>query len=286
MLASRVRFGTRFCATLVLCAMLSPFCITTAGAQASVSVQGHVEQYDGPSRLRRPPRHDLPAGKPNLSGHKKGLSLSTGTTGSILSPHKFKFGVADAASPARPLRLPGGAAENVDQSQELVLAWDEWHKRVIEAFYERWKTGTDVSGQAKVTVIVSREGEIECSCDDFEQPSFGEFNSCAEDAFKHAVRHAIMAVAKTATLDFPEQSQRDEVKIVTTFSMNMEGLSGYSYKRGDTERVRVPASKGNDTSKTGNQSFNLGKDLIKAAEKVKEAGSSVPGKTAKTAGKN
>jgi hypothetical protein len=241
-LESRACIGLKFCAVFVFSAMLTPLCATVAWSQASVSVQGHVEEYDGPSRLTRPGRRDEPR-RPNVSGHKKGLSLSAGTTGSVLSPHKFKFGQQKEAPAADPFHsLSGNAAENNERSKELMLAWDEWHKRVISAFYERWKNGTDISGQAKVTVIVSRDGDLDCSCSEFEQ-SDAHYDSSAEDAFKQAVRNAILAVAKTPTVEFPALSQRREVKIVTTFSMNMLGPSGYSYKRGDTERVRLPVGK-------------------------------------------
>ncbi len=222
----------------------------TVPALAQATVQGHIEEFDGvPQRLSRPTSKAVGGANPSKFADKKGLSLSAGTTGSILSPSNFKFQTlkANAAanpsgSSSHPLRLPGGATEVDENSRELTVAWEEWHKKVVGALYQRWKTGSDIEGEARVTVTVKRDGQMEFIVYDFEQPQVSSYDPAAEEAFKQAVHNAIAGVEGSSILEFPTMSQRQEVKLSTTFSMNMSGASGYTYKHDDYEHVHLPGS--------------------------------------------
>lgn len=239
---ARAQCGFMLLVMLVLCTSLS----SPAFAQ---TVKGHVEDFNVSPRLSRPKGLGL-AGpmKTAPSINKKGLSLSAGTTGNILCLDHFKLGTnecsVDGQHPqsTRPLRVPGNV-DSDEHSKELTVAWDEWHRRVISAFYQRWKDGIDTTGQSRVTIIVTCDGKVEFTLSDFEQPDFANYDPGAEAAFKHAIDDCIMHFEKTPVLEFPPMSQRKEVKLVTTFSMNMFGPSGYSYKHGDYEHVHTPAGK-------------------------------------------
>lgn len=239
---ARTQCGFMLLVVLVLCTSLS-------SPALSQTVKGHVEDFNVSPRLSRPKGLGL-AGpmKTAPSINKKGLSLSTGTTGNILCLDHFKLGTNDCSvdgqhpQAARPLRVPGNV-DSDEHSKELTVAWDEWHRRVISAFYQRWKDGIDTTGQSRVTIIVTCNGKVEFTLSDFEQPDFANYDPGAEAAFKHAIDDCIMHFEKTPVLEFPPMSQRKEVKLVTTFSMNMFGPSGYSYKHGDFEHVHTPAGK-------------------------------------------
>lgn len=234
-------------ASLALLALVSSAATLAPAAHSQASIQGRIESFEGPSRLARPKSGGAPAskiGKPDM----KGLSLKSGTTGSILSSDNFKFGkassdVANNLLPARDLRK-GGTSQTGDvdeNSKELTVAWDEWHKRVISALYQRWKETHGIAGQAKVSVVVSREGDLDISMEDFEQPEDASYESGTEESFKHAVRSTVNTLLHSSILEFPALSQRKNVKLVTTFAMNMLGPSGYSYKHGDVEKVKMPS---------------------------------------------
>lgn len=213
-----------------------------SSAFAQATVKGHIEDFDGPQRLARPGRTStLSPHSATPGANKKGLSLSAGTTGSLLLPNAFKLG-AKGLTDSRPLQLPGKAADTpVDEhSKELTVAWDEWHKRVISALYQRWKEGADVSGEAKVTIVVTRDGRLDCSLDGFEQSGAATYDPGVESAFRHEVETTVSSLERNSILEFPPMSQRKQVKLVTTFSMNMFGPSGYTYKHGDYEHVHTP----------------------------------------------
>lgn len=225
-------------AAILSAAIMAPTASTPALAQASI--KGSIETFEGPARLSRP--GNATPGRSPAKQDTKGLSLKSGTTGSVLSIDNFKLGKASSIPPTNLLPTPGakstGASKDADEgSNELTVAWDEWHKRVIGALYQRWKDTHSIAGQAKVTIVVSREGDMEMEMQDFEEPGFAD-EETSEEAFKHAIRNTVNALLHSSLLEFPSLSQRKTVKLVTTFSMNMMGPSGYTYKQGDLERVR------------------------------------------------
>ncbi|MBY0545892.1 MAG: hypothetical protein K2W95_01240 [Candidatus Obscuribacterales bacterium] len=230
---------------VIVTAVLSAAIVSLTGAApvfAQASIKGSIESFEGPSRLSRPGTA-LPGAAKSAKPDTKGLSLKGGTTGSVLSMDNFKLGKSSV--PTNLLSPPGSkngaAAKDADEgSHELTVAWDEWHKRVISALYQRWKDTHSVAGQAKVTIVVSREGDMEMEIHDFEEPDFSDAESeNPEEAFKQAIKSTIHGLLHSSILDFPSLSQRKTVKLVTTFSMNMLGPSGYTYKQGDYERIRA-----------------------------------------------
>lgn len=207
---------------------------------AQASIKGSIESFEGPARLSRPGTALSGVAKP-AGPDTKGLSLKGGTTGSVLSMDNFKLG-KNSSSPTNLLPTKhASAGKDADEgSHELTVAWDEWHKRVIGALYQRWKDTHSIAGQAKVTIVVSRDGDMEMEMHDFEEPSFCDVDEeNAEEVFKNAIKSTVNGLLHSSILDFPSLSQRKTVKLVTTFSMNMMGPSGYTYKQGDYERVRA-----------------------------------------------
>lgn len=148
--------------------------------------------------------------------------------------------VATQSLPSKP-RLPAQAQQartipnDPDSSQELMLAWDDWHKRVAEAVFIKVQTlaGTALMRSpplmAQVGYTVSKDGRI--GNVQMLQPSQNSF-------YDEIIMTAVRSMETSPLLQFPPGSKRMTVQKFSTFQHNWGGPSGYRYLMNDQETVQ------------------------------------------------
>lgn len=123
-----------------------------------------------------------------------------------------------------------------DNAPELQLAWDQWHRRVANAIYQRFNVMAQMAFKysrplaAYVTYVVTREGEITNVQLQQKSPNIA-FNTL------------IILVVKSLSgqrelLQFPEGSRRFSVDKAGMFTQNY-GMQGFKYTTGDKETVHT-----------------------------------------------
>jgi hypothetical protein len=129
---------------------------------------------------------------------------------------------------------------------DLVIAWERWHKRVSEALYQNWQRSKPIAGIAharicvtkdrRITVIVSnvRVAPIELA-EVHSDPVYAM--KLLQNEFAQNVRQAVEALNGSAILEFPEGSKRAEAFMSPNFIHGAD--SGYEWRKDDYERVKL-----------------------------------------------
>lgn len=122
-----------------------------------------------------------------------------------------------------------------DQSPEMQLAWDAWHRRVAEAIYARFNFLAKVAFRrsppllCRVAYVVSRDGQIQ---------NIQIQEKSANVLFNVIVFQTVKSLnGDVALLQFPAGSRRMFVPKNGTFTQNYGG-DGFKYTVGDRETVR------------------------------------------------
>jgi hypothetical protein len=123
------------------------------------------------------------------------------------------------------------AAADPDSSPEMQLAWDEWHHRVAEAIFERFKFFANKAFTAnpmlvaRVSYVVTREGRIG-------NVQFSQ--KCPNLMFNALILQCIKSInGDQALLQFPQGSRRMTVDKFGVF--DMAGRGAFRYTVGDRE---------------------------------------------------
>ena len=123
-----------------------------------------------------------------------------------------------------------------DSSPELQIAWNEWHRRVAAAVYERYSTLANAAFYrsppmaAAAAYVVTRDGRIA--------------NSHLTQKNGNPIYNAIILTAinsltgNMAVLQFPQGSRRMTVDKSATFTQNYGPQQGFKYQMGDQETIR------------------------------------------------
>jgi hypothetical protein len=215
----------------------------TAGL-AQDPLQGRIESRNGLSRLNRPAMPSRPLGDamehlpPSASGghHKSGFDLAASSVSNLLDKQAFNFGNTEAKADSSKSAVKGG----IDATdRELVVAWEEWHKRLCSTIYHYWLTYGNIPGEGSVRLNVTRDGEIAFMLEDYHVSPFEQFSPQQRDMFDHAIAQTLQYMSHTDVLIFPEKSQRKDVTLSTKFSFSEQddGPQGYTWKKGDYEHV-------------------------------------------------
>jgi len=126
--------------------------------------------------------------------------------------------------------------QDPDSSPEMQLAWDEWHKRVAGAIYQRYSTLSNAAFHstgrplmAVVDYVVTRDGRI-CNAHLIQASGNPVYNTL------------ILGVVNSISgdmsiLSFPPGSRRMMVEKSGTFSQNY-GHEGFRYTTNDRETIR------------------------------------------------
>lgn len=216
------------------------------GAPAQDFIRGRIQHSAGPVRVSRPKAPAAQEATPaqtvaSKAGAKKHIEIDLGDFKySPMQPALPDWPSSAARSPRFPQQKTGASQANlIDESAEMTIAWEEWHKRVSEEIYARWVHLGRVPGEARVSITVKRDGSMDWSVSSYLGPhsSFG-FHPLVESHFRASVDATLASVKGSPAFEFPEKSQRQEVQLHTKFSSQMDnGPSGYSWKRGDYEKV-------------------------------------------------
>jgi outer membrane biosynthesis protein TonB len=186
-------------------------------------------------RSARPPSPpvDLSASKTNASdfdGESMSASLDNGPT-AMADPGQVPFPLAaqEAGSSA------GANVANVDDSADMQIAWDQWHRRVAAAIYQRFETMAHMAFKhsgplaAYVSYTISNDGRIVNVR--LQQRS----NNAAFNTLVLLVINSL--AAQPDLLHFPTGSHRMTVDKSGMFTQNY-GQQGFRYTTGDRETVR------------------------------------------------
>ena len=132
---------------------------------------------------------------------------------------------------------PGQA--DPDNTPALQLAWDQWHKRVATAIYERFNSMAQLAFAFSqplacyVTYTVTRDGRI--TNVQLQQKS----NNVAFNVMVMTVIGSISG--QTDLLAFPPGSQRNFVSKAGMFTQNYGSIQGFKYTTGDKETIPAAA---------------------------------------------
>lgn len=138
----------------------------------------------------------------------------------------LRSGVAksqDFAAPPRNFDL--GAEQN---SRELVLAWERWHKQLSEVIYKRWSARADSPGRATMRISVTSDRRIKAQI--ISSSGGGEFNA--------GLMEAVVGLNGNPGLTFPSKSRRNQVSFEADYVAASNVTPGFSWVKNDYERVR------------------------------------------------
>lgn len=233
------------CLALMLSLILQATCF------ADDPLQGRIEQRNALTRVSRPAMPSKPLGDAlehvsSGSGnhHKSGFDLAASSVADVLDKHYFEFNYPStdtkADSPDRTDKTLKSGDEASDK--ELIVAWEEWHKRLCANIYHYWLIYGNIPGNGTVVLHILRDGDIDFELQDFHVNLFEEFSAEQRELFDRSVAHTLQMLAHSDILAFPERSQRKDVTLSARFSFTEQddGPQGYTWKKGDYERVTVP----------------------------------------------
>ncbi|MBY0356873.1 MAG: hypothetical protein K2W82_02645 [Candidatus Obscuribacterales bacterium] len=202
--------------------------LVSAPVNCAPAIKGRVETGDVFVKLARPTAKAVP---------QEATPDKSGATKPVIDVSDFMFGNAEEFAQ----KTVDAEKKSEKDESELVIAWENWHRRVSAIIYRRWKVYGSVSGEAKVRLTVSREGVINVKFLSFLEQAEDEYEETVGEqaAFESKVLAALASLNHNPALEFPAQSKRQEVVLNTRFTSHSGvGPSGYSWKRGDYERVR------------------------------------------------
>ena len=134
-----------------------------------------------------------------------------------------------------PARMPNLQRQEPDSSPEMRLAWDQWHKRVAEAIYERFNAMAQLAFRysrpiaAYVTYTVTRDGRVVNVQLQQKSPNI---------AFNTMLLLVVNSISgQKELLAFPQGSRRMSVEKAGMFTQNY-GQQGFKFTTGDSETLR------------------------------------------------
>lgn len=176
-----------------------------------------------------------PSGIPdNAAAFLPGIPMMGGMPGEPVDDGTIREGL-----PVNQAVGPGSSADAVDpdNTPEMQLAWDLWHKRVAETVFTRWNSVANRlfahAGPLKAgfTYVVTRDGRVK-DLRIVKSPN-PMFNSIAIQAIKSMD-------GDQELLKFPDGSRRMMVAKQASFSINSgDPANSLRYTTGDRETVRL-----------------------------------------------
>lgn len=134
-----------------------------------------------------------------------------------------------------PTQMNAMRSNDPDNSREMQLAWDDWHKRVAEAIFNQ------IGGIAKMTLprtqplqciihyTITRDGRV---------VNVNMQQNSPNIIYNAMVFGVVTRMAGNPVLAFPQGSRRMQVEKMSTFSHNAGPNQGYRYIQGDKETMR------------------------------------------------
>lgn len=151
------------------------------------------------------------------------------------------FAPMQARPDTQPMRRPliSGVQQNAtdaDETAQMRLAWDAWHKRVAQAIYQRFSTLSNMAFKnapplcAQVAYAVTRDGQI---------TNVHFIQKSPNLMFNSLILGVLSSINGDASiLTFPQGSRRVSVDKSGTFTQNY-GIEGFKYTTGDQETIQM-----------------------------------------------
>ena len=212
--------------------------VAVTPAEAEV-LQGNITKSDTLMRLSRPSSGNLgnqlpPVAPPIRLSRAPSMNAGQGLvdTSSFNSPFNGRVredqarqGLVRTADFSAPSKFDLGAEEN---SRELKLAWEKWHKQMSRVIYERWQRVADEPGKATLRVTVTKDRSIRITV----------IRSSGSHSFDRKLTTVIQGLEGDPGLTFPGQSQRTLVSFEADYVAASNVTPGYSWVRDDYETIR------------------------------------------------
>jgi hypothetical protein len=136
--------------------------------------------------------------------------------------------------PMQPQMGQAPPPQDPDNTPEMQLLWDAWHKRVAGEIFTRFNLFAKAAFRfspplvAVVTYRVSRDGRVD---------NVQLARTSKNLFFNLLITQVVKSMnGNTALLQYPPGSRRQVVEKVGTFSQNV-GRAGFSHQTGDSERI-------------------------------------------------
>jgi hypothetical protein len=233
--------------------LLATLAGTVVSAQATEDakelLKGKVQASDHIVRLQRPKTPVLQSESPLGAGGTGKLQAEIDFGDFALGKHRqmpempMDDRTAYGAPPTAPMPAPD-LRSNVEDDQ-LVIAWEEWHKRVCRAIYENWMANSHIRGVAHTEITVTRDHHIYVSIKDVEvsaleiarAPRHLVMAGKLEEEFVNEIMQTVQPLDGSGLLEFPERSRRERTSFSPYFKK--QGESGYDWRTDDYERVKL-----------------------------------------------
>lgn len=231
---------------LVLIAVAALSLSSSAFANEGV-LRARVHKDDSPTRIQRPAMPALDAsasdGTHPTVTTKKGSGPHIGSL--IEDDFLLNFKGQSQAPKAAPLNKTDKNLDGDVEDQALIIEWEEWHHRVSDAIFQRWRKLGVFPGVARTTLTFNRDGRIEVNVRSLDLPPniydvmMPEHRHYGIDEirtlFAQAVQASVMPLNGSSTVRFPARSKRTVMRLTPYFAGDVD--EGYTYKHGDYERV-------------------------------------------------
>jgi hypothetical protein len=143
-------------------------------------------------------------------------------------------GLDESAGGVPPFQVSATTNADPDNTPELQLAWDQWHRRVAAAIYGKFNALAQMAFKYShplacyITYTVTRDGQVINA--QLQQKS----NNVAFNAMVIVVVNSMSG--QTDLLAFPSGSRRTSVNKAGMFTQNY-GVQGFKYTTGDREII-------------------------------------------------
>ncbi len=211
-------------ACLLLLIATSGIPILAADARGVGTLKGNVAEEG--FRIRKAPdkmriRRQMESQQPTVDSNAFASPLSGRTDDTALNGNAVQS--ADFA------KLPKGFDIGADKgSQELVLAWEKWHKQLAGAIYQVWNGRARTPGRAVLKIVVYRNKVM-----------VPEIVSCTGDpSFRASIMSVFSDLNGNPGLTFPAKSERGQVSFEAEYIAGSDVNPGYTWTKGDYEKIK------------------------------------------------
>jgi hypothetical protein len=223
--------------------------IAVRGGQSEKLLRGKIEQRDGFVRLQRPALPKLATSNESNSGKVSGNAqrspFDLGADGFSLNFNN-QSGVADDTAGS------GGTKAKVDplvaeaENDAMVIAWENWHRRVCQAIFERWRVNGNLPGVGHARLRFTRDRHIEVIVEDIRIDDdvysilpIGARISPEEldQQYRAEILDSVQPLDGSPVLAFPENSKRREVVLTPAFR-GTRGPANFTWKKDDYEHIQ------------------------------------------------
>jgi hypothetical protein len=239
-----VAFGSCSFGTVVAAAESSS---SSSRNAAGHLLKGKIEQHDGGRRLQRPAMPSLAASVDQSTG-KSGSAPATRLSSAMdLGSDGFtlNFNNRTAQSDDTTRGAKGDVLVGEAENSALVIAWENWHKRVCEAIFEHWKVNGNLPGVAHARLHFTRDRHVSVVVQDvyvdplvYQILPVGSHMSPQDldHQYRMEVLESVSFLDGSPLLEFPSASKRTEVLLTPAFR-GTSGPANFTWKRDDFERV-------------------------------------------------